>query len=190
MLQPIGESLGYCTRRYMNQVFLDRGHESAKIVARASMILIFLIALVFIGCFSLVKVLIIDDLQFHQNTHNILNGAFAFFIIYIVTDLLKDVIRNIQKSVQRYAWSFLSTIVCSYLMTLPMAYTFQYRQYTQLKPGALWLAYSIGNFIWIIMNIFILRETNWPLVERFKRKNTISTRAFTEHSLKSILLTK
>lgn len=95
MLIPIGESVGYCARRYMNQIFLDRGYRSAKRVAFASIVLIFVVAGIFVGTFYMLKVFIIDEWQFRQNLHDIFNQTYDFFIIYMITDMLKDVIRNI-----------------------------------------------------------------------------------------------
>lgn len=63
------------------------------------MLLILIIGLICISVFTLVKVAIIDDLEFYENIHDIFNQTYYFFIVYIVTDLLKDVLRNIQKSV-------------------------------------------------------------------------------------------
>ena len=55
----------------MNQVFLDRGHKSAKKIAYASMLLILLIGGACVSLITLIKYIIIDDLDFYTNIHYI-----------------------------------------------------------------------------------------------------------------------
>lgn len=60
MLTPIGESVGYTTRRYMNQIFLERGYRSAKRIAYIGILLIIIVSIVSVEGFYLLKIAVID----------------------------------------------------------------------------------------------------------------------------------
>jgi Na+-driven multidrug efflux pump len=94
----------------------------AKKTAKGAIIMILMINSLIIALILYLREAFLSEIILINDIHLLLHQTFPFFMLYIFTEMLRDVIRNIMKSTLRYSWSFLSTLVCCYYMTLPMAY--------------------------------------------------------------------